>query len=62
MRLLYCPAMTAGADDTILVAMRGELDDKDGISDKIVELVETSEIRTAPPVSSVPAIWDEWDM
>ncbi|KAJ7603752.1 hypothetical protein DFH06DRAFT_1256028 [Mycena polygramma] len=57
-RLLYA------ADDSILVAMRGEHDDESGVSEKIVELQETAEIA-APQTASVqaPAMqWDEWDM
>lgn len=62
-RLLYAPP--SASDDTILVAMRGEKDDEDGTSDKIVQLIETSEISiptssTSP--TAVPSIWDEWDM
>lgn len=54
-------------DDTILVAMRGGKDDMDGTSDKIVELVETSEYGVTTPVQPTPntpisGIWDEWDM
>ena len=60
LRLLHAGPME-DADDTILVAMTGEKDDQDGISDKIVELVETREIISAAP-SAVPSLWDEWDM
>ncbi|KAG6909050.1 hypothetical protein DXG01_002202 [Tephrocybe rancida] len=49
-----------------LVAMRGSKDDKDGASEKIVELVETAELTIATPMSAVaasgPSVWDEWDM
>lgn len=62
-RLLYCPA-AHNVDGTILVAMRGDNDRREGATDKIVELVETSEIgsRAPDPVSANPALWDEWDM
>lgn len=66
-RLLYTPT-TTNSDDTILVAMRGEKDDKDGISEKIVQLVETSELpvtsaESQVPSSAIPAeVWEEWDM
>lgn len=64
-RLLYSGPTTL-KDDTIIVAMRGEKNDKEGISDKLVELVETTEISTAitspTTTTSNPAVWDEWDM
>ncbi|KAJ7227194.1 hypothetical protein GGX14DRAFT_418522 [Mycena pura] len=50
-------------NDVILVAMRGGHDDEEGMSDKIVDLQETTEVvgpRTA--TMPVPAMWDEWDM
>ena len=60
-RLLYT-GPTADADDPILIAMKGGKDDQSGVSDKIAELVETSEINTAHPSTPTPALWDEWDM
>ncbi|KAF8206488.1 hypothetical protein K438DRAFT_1817292 [Mycena galopus ATCC 62051] len=50
-------------DDGILVAMRGEHDDEAGVSEKVIQLQETSEI-VAPRTATmpVPAMWDEWDM
>lgn len=64
-RLLHASSLYD--DDTILVAMRGEKDGKDGMSDKIVELVETSEYAVTTPAQPTPktvtsGIWDEWDM
>lgn len=65
-RLLYGPPDSD--DDTILVAIKGGEDDKDGMSDRIIELVETSEYAATPPFSqptprtAVSGIWDEWDM
>ncbi|EGN99254.1 hypothetical protein SERLA73DRAFT_168758 [Serpula lacrymans var. lacrymans S7.3] len=55
-------------DDNLLVGMKGEKNDKEGISDKILELVETTEFNslqapsTANAVANVGGIWDEWDM
>ncbi|KAJ7170691.1 hypothetical protein C8R43DRAFT_1149693 [Mycena crocata] len=50
-------------DDAILVAMHGERDDEAGISEKIVDLRETTEIKAPEtPSMPVPAMWDEWDM
>ncbi|TFY60446.1 hypothetical protein EVJ58_g5139 [Rhodofomes roseus] len=49
-------------DRTVLVACRGR-SERGVVIDKIVELVETSEITT-PRASavSIPGLWDEWDM
>lgn len=46
----------------ILVAMRE--DDKGGgrPSDKLVELVETTDLTAQQQTSNVPGVWDEWDM
>ncbi|KAF7374933.1 hypothetical protein MSAN_00379400 [Mycena sanguinolenta] len=51
------------SDDGILAAMRGQHDDEEGVSEKVIELRETAEI-TGPRTATVqmPAIWDEWDM
>ncbi|KIJ62800.1 hypothetical protein HYDPIDRAFT_29949 [Hydnomerulius pinastri MD-312] len=62
-RLLLHTPSTRGP---LLVAMRGQKDDEDGVSERIVELVETAEIAPATPASGAfaPAegMWDEWDM
>jgi RHO1 GDP-GTP exchange protein 1/2 len=63
-RLLYTPT-TSNADDTILVSMRGEADDDHSVSEKVVSLVETSEISAlhASANAAIPTeAWDEWDM
>ncbi|KAJ7104153.1 hypothetical protein B0H15DRAFT_11382 [Mycena belliarum] len=51
------------SDDAIVAAMRGQHDDEEGASEKIVDLRETSEIA-GPRTAQVqaPAMWDEWDM
>ncbi|KAG5650366.1 hypothetical protein H0H81_012481, partial [Sphagnurus paluster] len=50
-------------NDDILVAMRGSKDDKDGVSETIVRLTETSAIQPPTPVvANYPSAWDEWDM
>ncbi|KAF8547962.1 hypothetical protein OG21DRAFT_1423939 [Imleria badia] len=50
----------------LFVAMRGQKDDEDGLSDRIVELVETAEITPKTPIAgpfkSAEGMWDEWDM
>ncbi|KAF8071933.1 hypothetical protein FPV67DRAFT_907308 [Lyophyllum atratum] len=60
-RLLHA-GPTYGDGDDILVAMRGSKDDKDGTSEKILELAETSAIPVATPIGPTPSVWDEWDM
>lgn len=51
------------SNEAILVAMRGERDDEEGISDKVVDLLETAEVvGPRRPSMPVPAMWDEWDM
>lgn len=48
----------------VLIAMRGKTDDRSGLSDEILELVETTAIVTpgTPAPGAVEGIWDEWDM
>ncbi|THV07437.1 hypothetical protein K435DRAFT_710318 [Dendrothele bispora CBS 962.96] len=61
-RLLY-GGPTPASTDNILVVMRGNRDDENGLSEKIVELMETSEINDYnTPTTANPAMWDEWDM
>lgn len=64
-RLLY-PGTSTDRSENIVFAMKGAKNDQNGISDKISELVETSEIVPATPAAAtpgaVPAMWDEWDM
>ena len=51
------------ADATMLVACSGRVE-RGVVTERIVELVETSEITTprASAVSAVPGMWDDWDM
>lgn len=63
--LLHTNMKSHSVDDTLLVAMRGTKDDKDGVSDKIIELVQTAEFSSMQtPMASTPVegLWDEWDM
>ncbi|KAG2157870.1 uncharacterized protein EDB93DRAFT_730686 [Suillus bovinus] len=63
--LLHTNLKSHPGDDTLLVAMRGTKDDKDGVSDKIIELVRTGEFNSmqTPMISTpVEGLWDEWDM
>lgn len=58
-------------DAPLLVAVRGKKDDKQGLSDELIELVETAPLgrpRLSPGArsSSGPhvnsnSLWDEWD-
>jgi len=61
MRLLYS-APYASKECPVLVVMRGTKDDQDGVSEKIVELMETEEITAVTPTGAVPTLWDDWDM
>jgi len=63
MRLVYSVPYTT-KEYPILIAMRGGKDDKNGVSERIVELVETEEISLMSPASAstTATIWDEWDM
>lgn len=58
-RLLYSGPYVK-KDSPVLVAMRGKKD-KNGQSEKIVELLETEEISLLTPEVDV-LIWDEWDI
>jgi hypothetical protein len=63
--LLHANMKSNSSDDTLLIAMRGTKNDKDGVSDKIMELVQTSEIGAMQtPMTGTPmeGLWDEWDM
>ncbi|KIJ14322.1 hypothetical protein PAXINDRAFT_163479 [Paxillus involutus ATCC 200175] len=60
--LLHTPSLRG----PLYIAMRGQKDDEDGVSDRIVELTETAEITATTPASGsftpVEGMWDEWDM
>jgi len=56
-RLLYRGLLPA--DKSVLVGMRGK-QERDGVVDKLTELVETAELLT-PRTAAMPALWDEWD-
>ncbi|KAH0833307.1 hypothetical protein J3R83DRAFT_12372 [Lanmaoa asiatica] len=62
-RLLIQAPLLPGS---LFVAMRGHKDDEDGLSDQIVELVETAEITPKTPIAgpftATEGMWDEWDM
>lgn len=51
------------SDRSILVAMRGtEERGGSGLSDKLVELVETADLTAQQQPNNTPGLWDEWDM
>ncbi|EMD33527.1 hypothetical protein CERSUDRAFT_87363 [Gelatoporia subvermispora B] len=56
-RLLYRGLLPS--DKTVLIGMKGK-QDRDGVVDKIAELLETAELLT-PRAASMPLLWDEWD-
>ncbi|KAI6011778.1 hypothetical protein EDC04DRAFT_2958410 [Pisolithus marmoratus] len=61
-RLLHAPSVRSVFP---LVAWRGGRDDEDGLSEQIVELVDTAEITPVTPASGafVPLeLWEEWEM
>ncbi|KAI6013474.1 hypothetical protein BKA83DRAFT_680034 [Pisolithus microcarpus] len=61
-RLLYAPNVRSALP---LVAWRGGKDDEAGLSEQIVELIDTAEITPVTPGSGVvvpPDVWDEWEM
>uniref|UniRef100_A0A8H7Y279 Rho1 guanine nucleotide exchange factor 1 n=1 Tax=Psilocybe cubensis TaxID=181762 RepID=A0A8H7Y279_PSICU len=62
-RLLYSGPYST-KDDPVLVVMRGKKDDKEGVSERIAELVQTEEISVMTPAVTTPSasVWDEWDM
>ncbi|KAI0661715.1 hypothetical protein C8Q70DRAFT_673507 [Cubamyces menziesii] len=62
MRRIDIGLLSPDKDNTgsTLIAMKGK-EDKGLVSDRIVELVETAELRT-PRVSDVPGAWDEFDI
>ena len=61
-RLLYTQSSCAVPPP---VAWRGEKSDEDSLSEQILELIDTTELTPATPVSgsfAPPDIWEEWDM
>ncbi|KAF9267744.1 hypothetical protein L218DRAFT_970604 [Marasmius fiardii PR-910] len=63
-RLMYS-SPRLDIQESILVTMRGDKSDENGVMEKIVELKETREIgmNSTTPVAVRPvSVWDEWDM
>ncbi|KAF8627002.1 hypothetical protein AX15_004586 [Amanita polypyramis BW_CC] len=68
-RLLYFNA-SVGNNDPIIIGMKGR-NDKEGVTDKLVELAETVELKPSstirstisiPVTSTTAVLWDEWDL
>jgi RHO1 GDP-GTP exchange protein 1/2 len=57
-RLLHTGLTSA---DPLLIAMTGTKSDEQGLSEKIVELTQTAELRPTP-LTGVDSAWEEWDM
>lgn len=50
-------------EDMLVAAMTGEVDDKSGLSEKVLELVQTTAIDDSQESAvRVQEHWDEWDM
>ena len=50
-------------EDMLVAAMTGDVDDESGLSEKILELVQTTAIDdTQESAVRVQEHWEEWDM
>jgi len=49
-------------EDMLVAAMTGDVDDESGLSENVLELVQTTAIDTQEPAVRVQQHWDEWDM
>ncbi|KAI0303762.1 hypothetical protein B0F90DRAFT_1816034 [Multifurca ochricompacta] len=58
-RLLHCGL---AEQDMLIAAMTGDVEDARGLSEKLVELVQTSAIDAQAPLARAEQLWDEWDM
>jgi hypothetical protein len=55
-RLMQAPPKEQGP---ILIARRGKMNDRNGMSDQLVELVPTAPLEL-PPVEDNGFVWQEW--
>jgi hypothetical protein len=46
----------------LVAAMTGDVEDESGLSEKVLELVQTSAIDTQELMGRVEQHWDEWDV
>jgi hypothetical protein len=51
-----------GIDNAMLAVIKGTHAEKDGQSEKVVELQATSVISSAPSPMDSETLWDQWDM
>jgi len=49
-------------EDMLVAAMTGDIEDENGLSEKVLELVPTAAIDVQEQVGSVEQYWDEWDV
>lgn len=48
--------------DMLVTAMTGDVEDENGLSEKVVELVPTTAIDAQELKGRVEQYWDEWDV
>ncbi|KAF8501651.1 hypothetical protein F5888DRAFT_1898003 [Russula emetica] len=49
-------------EDMLVAAMKGDIEDEKGLSEKVLELVPTAAIDAQELVGRVEQYWDEWDV
>jgi len=49
-------------EDMLVAAVRGDIEDENGLSEKVLELVPTAAIDAQNLVGPVEQYWDEWDV
>jgi hypothetical protein len=49
-------------EDMLVAAMTGDIEDENGLSEKVMELVPTAAIDAQELVGRVEQYWDEWDV
>ena len=49
-------------EDMLVAAMTGDIEDENGLSEKVLELMPTAAIDAQQLVGRVEQYWDEWDV
>jgi transketolase C-terminal domain/subunit len=49
-------------EDMLVAAMTGDVEDESGLSEKVLELVQTTAIDAQELMGRVEQHWDEWDV
>lgn len=49
-------------EDMLVAAMTGDVEDESGLSEKVLELVQTTAIDTQELMGRVEQHWDDWDV